>query len=189
MIRWTRDFSLRDRLYNDSLDKKEYHERWEIIRAEMPYHVPRWLWDKITESMIGYKLDDTTNRVPSYQRELYDQEYETDTSYGIGDGQAFTDGTLALQTVLADLNDPDNDFSPININVFLTQYSFDTPEGIIEAMNAIYNNFSYLHVNRIFFAVLLDAFSKKSKYEDIFKTSMIALHGIRPFQVGGLFDD
>ena len=56
-------------------------------------------------------------------------------------------------------------------------------------MNTIYNTFPFEHVNRMFFNVLLDGFSLQDKYEDIFKTSMVALHGIRPFQVGGLFDD
>ncbi len=188
MVRWTRDFTLRDQL-GPNLARKNLHEQWEMIRREMPYHVPRWLWDKVTESIVGYLLDDPTTRVPSYQRELYDIEYETDTQYGLGEGQAFTDGELALATILADLNNPDNDFTPIDINVFFTQYSFDTPENIIAAMDNIYNNFPYIHVNRMFFDCLLDAFSKKGKYEDIFKTSMIAVHGIRPFQVGGLFDD
>ncbi len=56
-------------------------------------------------------------------------------------------------------------------------------------MNTIYNTFAFEHVNRIYFSVLFDAFSLKDKYEDIFKTSMVALHGIRPFQVAGVFDD
>jgi len=155
----------------------------------MPYPVPRWLWDKLTESIVGYLLTDNTVRVPSYERELYDTEYDSDTQYGLGEGQAFTDGDLALQTVLQHLNDPENDFSPININSFFNQYSFDTNADIIEAMNYIYNNFSYLHVNAIFFDTLLDGLSKKIKYKDIFKTSMIAVHGIRPVEVGGFFDE
>lgn len=188
MIRWTRDFTLRDNLGED-LKLKNYHEQWQMIRREMPYHVPRWLWDRMIESIVGYKLTDSTIRVPSYQRELYDMENESDTRFGIGDGQSFTDGELALQTILTILNDPDRDFSPIDINAFFNQQDFESPEGIIAALDSIYNNFAYLHVNEMFFEVLLDAFSKKRKYEDIFKTSMIAVHGIRPFQVGGLFDD
>ena len=189
MVRWTRDFTLRDQLAPDNLRKKNLHEQWEMIRQEMPYHIHRWLWDRVTEAIVGYKLTDTSVRVPSYQRELYDQEFETDTQYGLGDGQAFVNGQLALATILADLNNPDNDFAPIDINVFFEQNSFDTADNIIAAMNDIYNNFPFIHVNRMFFECLLDAFSTKSKYEDIFKTSMIAVHGIRPFQVGGLFDD
>ena len=190
-IRWTRDQTLRDTLDTgiSPLEKKLKYQQWELIRKDMPYHIPRWLWDKVTESIIGYKLTDSTIRVPSYLRELYDEENETDTRFGIGDGQAFTDGTLALSTILEDLNNPNNDFAPVDINVFFNTYAFDTNDEIIASMDAIYNTFPYNHVNRMFFEVLLDAFSKKSKYEGIFKTSMIALNGVRPFQVGGLFDD
>ena len=190
-IRWTRDHTLRDTLDTGTtaLEKKQLHEQWELIRREMPYHIPRALWDKVTESIVQYKLNDPTTRVPSYQRELYDEENGTDTRYGLRDGQAFTDGTLALATIIADLNNPDNDFKPVDINVFFQQHSFDTAEDIVDSMNTIYNTFPFVHVNRMFFDVLLDAFSVKRKYEDIFKTSMVALHGIRPFQVGGLFDD
>lgn len=191
MIRWTRDMTLRDTLDTGTtaLEKKNLHAQWDLIRREMPQHIPRELWDKITESIVGYLLADPTIRVPSYQRELYDTENGTDTRYGLGNGQAFVNGDLALATIIADLNNPDNDFSPVDINVFFQQHNFDTAENIVAAMNTIYNTFPFIHVNRMFFDVLLDAFSTKRKYEDIFKTSMIALHGIRPFQVGGLFDD
>jgi hypothetical protein len=191
MIRWTRDMTLRDTLDTGAtaLEKKNLHEQWELIRREMPQHIPRTLWDRVTESIIGYKLTDPTVRVPSYQRELYDDENGTDTRYGLGSGQAFVRGDLALATILADLNNPDNDFKPVDINVFFQLHNFDTPEAIADAMNTIYNTFPYIHVNRMFFDVLLDALSTKRKYEDIFKTSMIAVHGIRPFQSGGIFDD
>jgi hypothetical protein len=188
IIRWTRDYSLRDELISNSLDKKDVHEQWEMIRREMPYNVPQWLWNKVTESMVGYLLTDSTSRVPTYQREIYDLENGTQTQYGIGTGQAFTDGELAKDTILTYLNDPENDFTPIDINVFFSQYNFDTNADIVQAMEYIYNNFPYLHVNAMFFEVLLDAFSKKTKYEGIFKTSMISVYGIRPMEVSGLFD-
>lgn len=193
-IRFTRDFTLRDNLENDSLtngstDLKNLHEEWKIFRREQQFNIDRWQWDKITESIIGYTLADTTIRVPSYERELYDEKYGTDTRYGLGTGQAFVNGDLALRTILAYLIDPNIDFSPINIDSFFTENSFDTADNIIAAMDEIYNNFSYTHVNRIYFSVLHDAFTTKAKYPDIFKTSMISLHGIRPFQTSGIFDD
>jgi hypothetical protein len=193
-IQFTRDFTLRDTLdvENENLhppELKNYHEEWKIIRQEQTNNVDRWLWNKVIECIIGYELDDTTVRVPSLERELYDDKYGTDTQYGLGDGQAFANGTLALASVIAYLLDPDVDFTPIDINTFFELYSFDTDENIIEAMNVIYDTFSFTHVNRIFFSVLHDAFTTKSKYPDIFKTSMVSLHGIRPFQTAGVFDD
>lgn len=196
-LRWLRDHTLRDTLETGRtpLEKKNLHVQWDLIRPEMPQTIPRWLWDKITESIIGFTLSNSyeieNTRVPSLSRELYDETYNAETQYGLGVGQAFTDGDLALNTILTYLNDPNVDFSPVDVNVFFQNHEFDQndPETIVDAMNSIYNTFPYIHVNKMFFECLLDAFSKKRKYEDIFKTSMIALHGIRPFQVGGLFDD
>jgi len=193
-IQFTRDFTLRDDLdvVNEALEPlelKNLHEEWELIRQEQTSNINRWLWDRVTECIVGYKLDDTTTRVPSLERELYDEKTDTDTQYGLGDGQAFANGTLALASVLTYLLDPDVDFTPIDINTFFEIYSFDTDENIIEAMDVIYNTFNFAHVNRIFFSVLHDAFTTKSKYPDIFKTSMVSLHGIRPFQTAGVFDD
>lgn len=191
VLRYTRDFTLRDTLDDGQtpLMKKNLHAEWEMFRQHQPYHINRILWDKITESIIGYKLTDTTIRVPSFERELYDDKHDTSTQYGIGDGQAFVSGVLALASVLADLQNPDNSFQPIDINVFFGRHNFDTPEAVILSMDTIYNTYSFEHVNRIFFSVLQDAMSTQSEYVDIMKTSMVSLHGVRPFQISGIFDD
>ena len=191
VIRFTRDFTLRDSLEHGKteMELKNLHDEWELFREQQPYHIKRSLWDKITESMVGYTLANSTVRVPSYERELYDQQWETDTQYGLRTDQTFVSSDLATSSILADLKNPDNDFYPVDINVFFENHNFDTDENTIDAMTTIYETFAFEHVNRMFFSVLHDAFSLKSKYPDIFKTSMIALHGIRPFQVGGLFDD
>lgn len=191
VIRWTRDFTLRDTLEtgDSELQNKNLHQQWELLRREQPTVIPRRLWNKVTEAIVGFKLDDPTTRVPSFERELYDEENGTSTRIGLGTGQAFANGELALATILADLNNPDIDFAPVDINVFFQNHDFDTSENIIDAMDTIYNTFPFIHVNRMFFDVLLDGLSEQAKYADVFKTSMIALHGIRPFQVAGIFDD
>ena len=190
-LRFTRDFTLRDDLEqgDSSLELKQHHEEWQLIRQEQPFLVPRALWDKVTESMVGFLLTDPTTRVPTLERELYDTSFSTETRFGLRSGQAFTDGPTALQTILADLNNPDNAFPAVDINAFFAQNDFTTTDGIIAAMNSIYTLFTFTDVNRIYFATLHDAFSFKKEYPDIFKTSMVAIHGIRPFQVAGLFDD
>jgi len=147
------------------------------------------MWDKVTEAMVGYLLDDPSIRVPSFEYELYDEKYGTDTQYGLGNNQAFVDGNLAASSILAYLVDPNISFAPIDINTFFTNYNFDTNENIIEAMNAIYDTFAVQNINRMYFSVLYDAFTTKTKYPGIFKTSMVSLHGIRPFQSSGVFDD
>ena len=193
-IRFTRDFTLRDHLDVEDetigpLDLNNLHEEWKIFRREQDVKVDRWMWDKITESMVGHKLADSTIRVPSFEHELYDEKFETDTQYGLGENQAFVNGTLAASSILVYLIDPEVSFTPIDINVFFSDFSFDTSEEIIAAMDAIYNTFTISNVNRMYFSVLFDAFTTKAKYPGIFKTSMVSLHGIRPFQSSGVFDD
>jgi len=191
VLRFTRDLTLRDKLENRENEPmlKNVHTEWEIFREKQTYHPLRVLWDNITESMVEYHLADPTTRIPSRERELYDETYRTDTRYGLGEGQIFVDSDIALATVIADLNSSDNDFYPTDIDVFFQQYSFDTNDNIVAAMDRIYNTFSYEHVNRILHSVILDAFAKKAKYPDIFKTSMVSLHGIRILETAGLYDD
>lgn len=190
-MRFTRDLTLRDNLDDGyrPVNLKDKHQEWLVIRREQGVNIDRYLWNRLTESLIFYKLADPSIRVPALERTLYDEMNGTDTQYGLGEAQAFTDGTLSLQTVIAYLEDPNNDFYPLDINSFFATYSFDTPANIAISMDVIYNTFGTIHVNNIWFNTLLDAFSVKSKYPQIFKTSWVALHGIRVLEVAGLFDD
>ncbi|KKK94081.1 hypothetical protein LCGC14_2686420, partial [marine sediment metagenome] len=203
ILRFTKDFSLRDDLITrnyttdlpadflrvgaEPLDLKSHHTEWTLIRKNQPTNIRRVLWDRVTEAMIAEKLDDSTTRVPSLARELYDVTNGTDTRYGLGNGQAFVDGALAKATLIADLEDPNNDFSPIDINVFFAANDFDTVAGLTIIMDDIYNTFSTTSVNRIYFKILLDAFTTKQKYEELFKTSWVSLSGTQIFQTEELF--
>ena len=181
-LRFTRDFALRDDLIHGKtdLDLKNIHDEWMMIRQNQLNHVPRFLWDKIVESIVGYKLNDSSIRVPALDRVLYDQEYGTTTRFGLAEGQSFTNGASALNIIIQDLTSADNTFYPISADTFLTYYSFDTQENIKEAMDAIYILMSSEHVNRMFFEVLYDALSHKRRYPGIMKTSWISLYGIKP---------
>ena len=206
VLRFTRDFTLRDRLTprdypsdleipqdpttladfsrvkQEPLDLKNLHAEWTLLREGQPSKIPRSLWDKITEAVIGRLLSDPLIRVPSLERELYDLRNSTETQYGFGDGQAFVNGQLALATVLDDLTDSSNDFSPVDINSFFLTHEFVTEAGIIEAFDDIYNLFRVEDVNRMYFEILLDALSTKSKYPDVFKTSWVSLEGSQLLQ-------
>jgi hypothetical protein len=160
-----------------------------MIRKEQPSSLPRELWDSLTESLVGYTLADPTIRVPTLERELYDDVHGTDTQYGLGPDQTFVNAELGKATVIAYLEDPSINFAPIDIDDFFARNTFDTPEGTVAAMEEIYNTFDTLHVNRIWFAVLQDALSTRAKYKELLKTSWVALHGIRVLEVGGLYDD
>jgi hypothetical protein len=202
-LRFTRDFTLRDdlhprnyttdltadfdRINTEPLDLKSHHTEWTLIREKQPFNIPEALWDKITESIIASSLTDSTSRVPSLSRELYDVTYDTNTRYGLGAGQAFVDGALALATILDDLQDPNNDFSPIDINTFFATHDFETDDGITEAMEDIYNTFNFEATNRIFFKVLHDALTTQPEFADLFKTSWVSLQGTQIFLTEELF--
>jgi hypothetical protein len=190
-VRFTRDWALRDdpAANGKQMNLKNKHQEWLMFRRDQTSTIARVLWDRLVESLIGYKLTDSSIRVPSLERELYDAALGTDTRFGLGIDQAFVDKQLGLATVLAYLTNPLNDFSPTDIDAFFATHSFDTPANIAVAMDTIYTTFNALHVNAIWFEALSDALSTRAKYKELLKTSWIALHGIRVLEVGGLFDD
>jgi hypothetical protein len=191
VIRFTRDFTLRDSLDHGSkpIELKNLHEEWQVMRQEQTYIIQREFWDKITECIIGRKINNRNVSVPSYERQIYDVTYDAETRFGLEDGQAFTDGQLAFASILDYLRDRKNNFYPTNIDVFFQDYSFDTEDNIVEAMDIIYSTFPYYHVNRMFFSVLHDALAVKHEYPGVFKTSWIALHSIVTLDDRGMFDD
>lgn len=186
--KFTRDLALRNSL-KGNLNLKNKHAEWFMFRREQPSSIPRELWDRLTEALIGYTLADPTVRVPTLDRELYDALFGTDTRFGLGVDQAFCDKNYALATIVAYLTNPDIDFQPTDIDTFFATYSFDTPANTAIAMDAIYESFGSEHVNNIWFETLSDALATRAKYKELFKTSWVALHGIRVLEVGGLFDD
>ena len=195
LIRFTKDLTLRDDLQADShnINLKSVHEEWLLFRKEQAFNISIDLWNKLVESLAGESLTENSTGslypVPSLDRVLYDQLNDTDTRYGLGVDQTFVDRDLGLATVLYYLNDITIDFSPVNIQEFLSTYTFDTPDNIKTAMSVIYNTFGYTHVNRIWFNVLYDALSTRTKYKELIKTSWIAIHGIQVLGVNGIFDD
>lgn len=191
VLRFTRDFSLRDSLASGTspLQLKAIHQEWLMFREQQLYNVPVDLWNKITEAMAGYLLSDSSIRIPSLARQLYDAANGTSTQYGLGTNQAFCDGPTAITTIMSYLTDPANNFYPLDLDIFFATYNFDTPANCIAIMNEIYNTFSYIQVNEMFFSVLLDALSVQQNYVGLMKTSAIALYGIELLDVNGAFDD
>ncbi len=189
VAQFTKDMTLRDTLGTYGMNKKDTHEEWLMFRKAQPSSVPQELWNRLTESLIGYKLTNKQIRVPSLERELYDAANNTETQYGLGDDQTFVNAALAKNTILQYLQDPANSFYPANIDDFFRRNTFDTPTGIRLAMSEIYDTFPSSQVNAIWFEVLADALTTKAKYRELMKTSWIALHGIRVLETNGIFDD
>lgn len=271
VIQFTRDWTLRDRSGATAMDLKNKHEEWMLFRRNQPTTIPRELWTRLTEALVGYSVtparsvtctdyplvfsaashvipsgyvnlsnvriktaagvwmvegvdyavdaprgtiellstavfdggspyvakagfthvipEGAKRRVPDLERELYDTKNGTDTRFGMGDGQAFVDRRLGMSTLYAYLTNPANDFSPISIDRFFESHNLDTAEGVAAAMETIYTTFSAEHVNAIWFEALHDALTTRAKYRELFKTSWVALHGIRVLEVNGMFDD
>ena len=182
--------SLRDDVdIKNSLTTKNVHEQWEIFRKNQPNTISRTLWNKLTESVVGYKLNNSSVVVPATNRVLYDQTFGTMTRIGFGDGQTFVDKEMALTTIVNEIENPNFDLYPIDKSSFLSTFNCDTPENVLATMNYIYNTFPSSDTNRIFFACLHDALSLKSEYGDLMKTSAISLHGIKILETADRITD
>lgn len=120
-------------------------------------------------------MTDQNNKLPSLNRILYDERFGTSIRYGLGPEQIFVDADLARETILEILSDPNRDFQGVDIDAFFETIDFDTPQGIINTMNSIYDDFSTEDVNYIFFRILEIALSLNTKFEDILKTSWVSL--------------
>lgn len=189
-LQMTRDFTLRDDLdKGDSL--KNVHTEWKLIRQDSTEHVPEELWNKLTESLVGYELEGFISdpqeliSVPSETRRIYDETYDTTYQYGLRPGQTFINKEVGVDAVQKIIISKDFDVQPLDKNIFFENYSFDNSINILEAMEYIYANFPISSVNEIFFTMLHIALSENKQYPDIFKTSMIALHGIKTLETQG----
>jgi hypothetical protein len=193
-LRFTRNFTLRDTI-NDEIGTntagmlKNVHDEWTTFRKDQPSHIPRELWDLVTASIMGFELVPFDNGelipVPTLDRVLYDESNGTTTRLGTSPGQAFVDGTKALRTILDVIQSPDFDTYPADKFYLLENSDFETPGGKQLAMETIYNSFPNDNVNHLFFEVLQDAFADKVEYPDLFKTSWIAVHGIKVLETAG----
>ncbi len=192
-LQLTRNFTLRDTVRDNSTKNpamlKNVHTEWNTIRRRNNSHPPIEMWNKATEAVVGYDLVALELNqylpVPSLDRVLYDNKYGTTTRFGLQPGLAMLDPTLALNTVLSVINKPDFDPQPVNKFDFMSLHDFTTPKGRKAAMEGIYNSFPSSAVNDILFELILDAFTMKPDYPDMFKTSWVAIHGIRLLESKG----
>ena len=188
-IRFTNDKSLRDHLPANDLTYKNYHEAWTLIRPNQLSLIPRFLLDKLKESILGYKLSDAQQPVPSLERVLYDEANGTATRIGLGEGQTFTTSENARKIILDYLLDNDNDFTPFDPVEFVSKYDIEDRTEFVKMVDDIINTFDSKHVNSMWFEVLYDALSLQPQYKDVFKTSWISLHGVRIVDANGYFED
>lgn len=190
-LQFTRYFNLRDDLNEgiSPLDLKNKHTEWYIFREEQSDKIPEALWNLAAEAVIGYKIadfdKDILTPVPSLERVVYDSTFGETSRFGLGDGQAFMDRATGLISIQRLLESTEFDTAPVDKFAFLDSYSFDTPVNIRKAMQYMFVNFSSEAVNAMFFELLMDALSDKRDYPGLFKTSWIALHGIKILETVG----
>lgn len=177
-LRFTKDFNLRDRLDANSLKKKNVHEEWKLFRAKQLNKVDRFLWDKMVESLAGFKLNgtdvDATTPIPSLDRAVYDEIYSTSTRIGLGTEQTLIDATIGKANILTTVSNI-IDYVNENEKLVLSAINFNSPQTTVQTLNNVYSGISNEYVNEIFFSVLHEALSQKLEYADIFKTSWVAL--------------
>lgn len=197
VVEFTSDSTLRDdlRVNGGYMNAKNKHEKWMMFRREQVGAVPPALWNKMTEALMGCKYNDFTVRVPSFEREHYDELHGTETQYGFGDGQIFVKPEYARATIIHYLQNPDHDFKPVDINNFFERFPattdefWNSPQQVKDMCDYMYHTFNTVHTNGIWFDILSDALVTKAKYPGLMKTSWLACHGIRILDVAGMFDD
>ena len=100
-------------------EKTQLAERLELLIAQKSItdnelqiqKIDLYLWNKVIEACVNYRVDindqyiDYSKTLPSLNRILYDQLYNSQTQYGLGDEQVMLDKSVALNTIIKVLSD------------------------------------------------------------------------------------
>lgn len=161
---------------------------WKMIRLNDKTNVPKALWTKLVEAMVGFKLVNgqiTSNSVPHLDVLFWDQQHGTNLRYGLGLKQAMCPMSDVYEVVNSVLLDPTINLYPIDRDVFRRQYNTDTVQNTVEMMEAIYNTFTPEAVNTIWFKSLYAGLAANVDYEGIMKTSYIQVTSVQSISETG----
>lgn len=184
LVRLTYDDTLRD-TFNSGDIRNEVHSEWQLIRQGQKNNIPRVLWDKLTDTMVGRTAGINPQPVPSLDMVLYDDLNGTNNRFGLANNQSMLPRERSVELLRDVLNDPTLDLFPVERQEFLDQYNFNDSTSLREAMETIYNTFLPSIVNRIWFTALYEGLATNIKYRGIFKTSWIQLDGVKLLDVAG----
>jgi hypothetical protein len=170
---------------------KPIYSEWVMFRSMQNQTIDRLLWNLVMESILGYSLLDDTIAIPSLDRIVYDNINGTNTRYGMDNGQTFVAGPSALETILSLINNPEIDYSPIDVDYFIETHDLSNKDSLRKFLEDMYNTFPAKHINAIFFAIMFDALTNiKVDYSShLMKTSAISVSGTAPLNVNGEFDE
>lgn len=173
-IRWTRDMTLRDGLNIGDLSLKNKHTEWKVFRKNQPNRVDRYLWDRLQESAVGYRvingiIPSVNNIVPSRERVLYDTIYNTKSRYGLGKDSVMLEWIDIVEVL--EFNAEQN----IQLRELISSTNFEILSNRLNVLETIYNTFSVEEINSIYFDILHIFMSKTVDNENIMKTSWVAI--------------
>ena len=177
---------------------KNVHTEWALLRTRQSTPVPRELWEKLTDTLVGKTL--LGQGLPSIPLSTYDLQHGTSTRYGFGSGQIITDSSIAIATVqyiilntkidkyvngvlITDYISFIDQGTPFDITQ-LTSYFVDEAT-IRKFMENLWRYATPQQINEIFFAVLNDSLSSNLEITDFFKTAYISMNDIRTIKAVG----
>jgi len=176
-------------LRNDdkNMTLKNAHVEWILLRPGQPNKIPKTLWDKLTETMVGKTA--VNQLLPFSPLQKYDDRNNTNDRFGFGDGQILAEPNPTIDTV------KDTILAHTRVNKYqgllpemISYTGFDinqldsylsTASSIRKFMADLWRFAKPKQINEIFFAVLLDSAAKNLELTDFFKTSFISLSDIR----------
>lgn len=193
-IRFTDNGTLRTS--DDDLSLKNRHVEWALLRPGQTTKIPKSLWDKLTDTLIGKTADGRT-LLPFTPLQKYDDRNGTNNRFGFGSGQVMDGSLSAIATIKYTIQNTRVDkysgaalvpdyisYDGFDINN-LDNYFFDPVSGNLDEdrvrqfMSNLWRFAKPKQINEIFFAVLEDTAAKNLEISDFFKTSFISVGEIR----------
>ena len=180
VLRFIKNFTLRDQLNEDDLSLKNVHWEWKLFRKNQAAKVDPILWEKVIESVCGFELVDGDldfdTPVPAFERETYDRFIDGgQTRIGIRRGQVILDKNPLIDLLLAVLLDPKREYTTVNISDFVNSFNIEDPIEALQMLENIYNGFTEQEVNDIFFEILKESLIARTEHPDFLKTSWVSI--------------
>lgn len=190
LIRLNENPTLRDRDLNIQL--KPVHEEWLLLRPNQLKRIPKLLWDKLTDTLVG--ADALNSEIPFSAYALYDERNLTAVEYGFEEGMILEKPATAIDTVKYTILNTQVDKYENGTLVpdYISYTGFDSSkldeylssrESIRKFMTDLWRFAKPAQVNEIFFNVLQDSAAKNFEMTDFFKTSFISLTDVRTISI------